>query len=167
MYARLFLIVLFFLSGAVQAGYSTNGSCYETIQEAVSRAAYYKNGICVSGDCRILSYVPTSSTAQVISQGVIVPLTITSCSVVDSTLPAYIQPSPWFGSDPGTVSACGSTVNTNGGVSGTGSGSSAVTELTPEQKTQNFKDGMDIGWLISGSMVAVWALMQLAKAFHV
>lgn len=155
--ARCLFLFVACLSFPVFAGYSGNGQCFATIQEAVSRVAYYHNGICTTGDCRILSYVPTSGTAQVISQASILALSVSPCEAPDSVLPAYILPTPWYGSDPGTVSACGSTVNTTGGVSGGSAAGGAVQlagwSMTPEE-------GAQIG-------VAVVSLFALAAVFKV
>lgn len=157
--ARLLLLLVAFLSAPAFAGYSATGNCYATLQEAASRAFYYYNasGQCASGDCRILSYVPTSGTAQVISNGQIKELVIPVCDVVNATLPSYIQPSPWYGSDPGTVSACGSTVNTSGGIGGSSGGSSTAT-LVGWSMTAD--EGAQIG-------VAVVGLFALAAVFKV
>lgn len=155
-----FLFVLVaFLSAPAFAGYSATGYCYATLQEAASRAFYYYNGSgqCAAGDCRILSYVPTSGTAQVISNGQIKELVVPPCEVVNATLPSYIQPSPWYGSDPGTVSACGSTVNTNGGITGSGGGPSTATLIGWSMTAE---EGAQIG-------VAVVSLFALAAVFKV
>lgn len=155
----LFGLLLAVFSSLTFAGYAGNGQCYSTIQEAVSRAAYYKDGACTSGDCRILSFVPASGTAQVISQGSIIALSISPCDVVDSTLPTYIQPSPWYGSDPGTVSACGSTVQTTGGVAGSGGGS-GVSELVP--LSMSVADAQTL----AASILGIWAIAFGFKSIY-
>lgn len=158
--ARILFILVAFLSAPAFAGYSATANCYATLPEAASRAAYYYNGSgqCASGDCRILSYVPTSGTAQVISNGQILGLTIPACDVVNSTLPSYIQPSPWYGSDPGTVSACGSTVQTNGGIAGSGSGSSGPVELLP------FSISVADAQNVLVAILMLWAIAWIFKA---
>lgn len=158
---RVFLgLILCAISSFSFAGYSATGNCYATLSEAASRAAYYYNasGQCASGDCRILSYVPTSGTAQVISNGQIRELVVPVCEVVNATLPSYIQPSPWYGSDPGTVSACGSTVNTNGGISGSGSGASGPVELLP------FSISLLDAQTLVVSILMLWAVAWIFKA---
>lgn len=151
---------LAFVSSLSFAGYSATGNCYATLSEAASRAAYYYNGSgqCASGDCRILSYVPTSGTVQVISNGQILGLTIPACDIANSTLPSYIQPSPWYGSDPGTVSACGSTVQTTGGIAG--SGGSGVSELVP------FSMSLADAQSLAASILGIWAIAFVFKSVY-
>lgn len=167
--ARFVLVVLLFITGAARAdGYASQHNCFATIEEAASMEAYRWNGAgnCAAGQCRILSYVPTSGATSVLSNNSVLALTVPRCTGAFSTLPSFITPSPWFGSDPGVVSACGNTVSPTGGLvpTGTNTGTS-VTALTPEQALDRYKDGMSLGWGVAASLVAVWGVAMIGKAF--
>lgn len=169
---RLFIVLFSLLSLPVFAdsGYNGFGFCYQSLGEAVTAAAKYTNGAgyCVNGNCRILSYVPATFKAQVIDGGQIREYSIPPCTAnTFSTLPTGVMPSPWYGSDPGTVSACGGTVAGSGGISGSSgsvSGSVTIASLTPEQITQAFKDGQALGWGIAVSLVIAFSVVALKRA---
>ncbi|MDX9943768.1 MAG: hypothetical protein RBS35_03130 [Azonexus sp.] len=69
------------------------------------------------------------------------------------------QPSPWYGSDPGTVSACGSTVQTTGGVAGSGGGS-GVSELVP--LSMSVADAQTL----AASILGIWAIAFGFKSIY-
>lgn len=169
--ARLVLVVLFLITGAARAdGYASQHNCFATIEEAASMEAYRWNGSgnCANGQCRILSYVPTSGATSVMSNNSVLALTVPRCTGSFSTLPSFITPSPWFGSDPGVVSACGNTVSPTGGLVPTSSNttsSTSVVALTPEQALERYKDGVQLGWGVALAIVVAWALAVLGKAF--
>lgn len=173
MFARIVcVLVLLFCSGAQASGFDgTGGRCFATIEEAVTSAAYYLNwGRCGTGTCRILSYTPTSGSAQVINGAELFTLTVSTCGVVNQTLPTGLYSTPWFGSDPGVVSACGSTVSPGGGLTGTGTTSgtttgTTVTQLTPEQALERYNDGVSLGWGVALATIAAFGVAVLGKAF--
>lgn len=169
---RLVLVALFFIvSGSARAdGYSAQGSCFGTIEEAVSMEAYYWNGSrsCTAGQCRILSYTPISGATAVMVGNYVLSFTIPRCTSSLSTLPSTTTPTPWFGSDPGVVSACGNTVSPTGGLqpSGTtGTSGQSVTSLTPEQALERYNDGVTLGWGVAAAVAAAWAVAMIGKAF--
>jgi hypothetical protein len=164
---RLFFLLIAFLSAPVFAGYGSAYNCYATLGEAASRTMYYFNGsgLCGSGQCRILSYVPVSGEVQLIADGYVRSLSVPPCDPVDSVLPSFIQPSPWYGSDPGTVSACGSTVQTNGGISGSGSGSSGPVELLP--LSISVADAQNVLVAILMLWAIAWIFKAISRALRV
>ena len=146
----------------MQAGYSPGTAlCFAELGEAVTSRA---GSSCSSGSCRLLSYSPSNGAAIVIVGSSISTYSIAPCATVNASLSSGVVSTPWYGSDPGTVSSCGSTVNASGGISGSGSG---YVEMTPEQKAENYQDGLDLGWKLSASILAVWGLMQIGRAFRV
>jgi hypothetical protein len=150
--ARLFILLVAFLSAPVFAGYSPGtASCFEELGAAVTSRA---GSQCSSGGCRILSYSPSNAVATVISGSTVYSYTVSVCDSVNSVLPSSAVITPWYGSDPGTVSACGSVVNTVGGVSGSSSG---VVQLAGWSMTA------DEGALIGVSVVSLFAVAAVFK----
>jgi len=142
----IFIFVSLFSSFS-NAGYSSSSRCFSSIGEAVSDSAFSNWGECSNGACRILSYVPVSGQAQVISGGNVRTINVPSCDVVNSSF--WGAPSPWYASDSGTVSACGSNVNTGGGLSGSGGGTLSITALDLS---------VDQGAQIGGAILYLWAI---------
>lgn len=156
---RIFVtFILCLLATGARAGYQGYGKCFDSLGEAVTSIAYVFNGACGSGSCRILSYVPVTGAAQVIVGGMITTYTISSCSAAISPLDAGLVATPWYASDSGAVSACGSTVAASGGVSGSGGGSAQLVgwSMTPE-------DGAAIGISVAGMFVLAAIFRQLNK----
>lgn len=172
MLSRIVCVLAFlFCSGAQATGFDgSGGRCFATIEEAVTSSAYYVQwGRCGGGTCRILSYTPTSGSAQVINGSELFTLTISSCGTVNQTLPSGLYATPWFGSDPGVVSACGATVSPTGGLTGTGTGTgtgsgTVATALTPEQALERYNDGVALGWGVALATVAAFGVAVLGKA---
>lgn len=161
MIARLCFAFLLLCSGAAQAGYSPgNSSCFAELGEAITSRA---GSACSSGSCRLLSYSPSNAAAVVIIGAGLANYSISPCETINAVLPSGSVSTPWYGSDPGTVSSCGSTVNTNGGLSGSGSG---YVDMTPAQKSENYADGLQLGWSIASAVLAVWGLMMIGRAFR-
>lgn len=156
-------VLLFGLLGLLpvaHAGYQGYSSCFATLEEAVTNVAVQFSGSCGGGSCRILSYTPVSGAVQVIISGRIQLYTIPACSSPSAVLPSGQQPTPWYASDSGTVSACGSTVSGSGGVAGGATGG-VLSFYTPtaEEKVAAFKDGSTAGGLIAAAMAGVYAFI--------
>jgi len=137
-----------------QAGYGYGGYCWATLSEAVGVYAQTHWG---TSQGRILSYTPVSGAVQVIWNNQISAMAIVPCDPVITTDLFGASPMPWYGSDPGTVSACGSTVQTVGGVAGSGGGGSA--SLAGWSMTA--EEGARLGVAIAGvfALAAVFRLM--------
>lgn len=148
---RLIFIFSLLISSSAHAGYSFSGYCFASLSEAVTinAASYNGSGWCQTGSCRILSYVPATQQATVINGTGLIPLSIAPCDNVTATLPSYMVPTPWYGSDPGTVSACGQTVSSGGGITGSSGGvlSIPVFDLTLDQARN-----------IAQSILYLWAI---------
>lgn len=148
--------VLAFLSLPVFSGYSPGTSlCFAELGEAVTSRA---GSLCVSGACRILSYSPSNAAAIVISGSTISTYSISPCANVNTVLPASSAPTPWYGTDPGTVSACGSIVQTSGGIAG--SGGSGISELVP------FSMSVSDAQSIAVSILFIWAIAFAYKLLY-
>lgn len=167
---RRFLILWLFplCAFAQQSGYNGYGSCYQTLGEAVTAAAKFTNGAgyCVAGNCRVLSYVPATFIAQIIDGTNIRQYSIPPCSTTTTfaTLPSGVLPSPWYGTDPGTVSQCGGTTSTSGGISSSSGSTSVVASLGGWSMT--VEEGIQIAAAIVGlvAVAAVWkALISTAS----
>lgn len=160
MLARLLFAVLVLASGAAQAGYGYGVYCWGTLNEAV---AVYAKVNWNATSIRILSYTPTTGNVQVVFNNNISAMSILPCDLVNTTDMYGATPTPWYGSDPGTVSACGSPVSPAGGV--TGSGGASVAPLTEEQKTALFNDGKEIGWGLSLIAIVAFVIRKMGGAF--
>lgn len=133
MMRRWFVALLLALPSLAFAGYSGQGYCYGTLGEAVTKVAYAWTGQCANGSCRLLSYVPVTGAAQVIVGGKIETFTIMACESAPVALESGLTATPFYASDSGTVSACGSSVSGAGGVSGGGAATtSELARMCPE-----------------------------------
>lgn len=133
MLRRWLVALLLAVPSLASAGYSGAGYCYATLGEAVTKVAYAWTGQCSNGSCRLLSYVPVTGAAQVIVGGKIETFTIMACESAPVALESGLTSTPFYASDSGTVSACGSSVAGGGGLSGGTSGaSSEFARMCPE-----------------------------------
>lgn len=162
--AAVLLLGLFGLLPVAQAGYQGVGGCFGTLQEAATSFAVAWTGQCGNGSCRILSYTPVSGAAQIIIGGKLETFSIPACSSSTVTLPSGQQPTPWYASDSGTVSACGSAVSGTGGVTG-GTSGGVLSFYTPtdEEKVAAFKDGSKAGGMIAASLAVVYSFVLIRR----
>lgn len=161
------VVLLFGLLGLLpvaHAGYQGAGGCFGTLQEAATSFAVAWTGQCGNGSCRILSYTPVSGAAQIIIGGKLETYTIPACSSPPVALPSGQQPTPWYASDSGTVSACGSTVSGTGGVTGGTGGVLSFYTPTDEEKVAAFKDGAKAGGMIFAAMAVVYGFTLARRA---
>lgn len=155
---RVFVALALLGPAVANAGYGFDPHCWATLSEAAG--AYVKVFWSSTGGGRILSYTPVSGYTQVIVNNSVGGFTIRQCETVNTNDLFGGSPMPWYGSDPGTVSACGSQVQTQGGVSGSGS-SGGVMSLAGWSMTA--EEGVQIGVAIAGLFALAAVFRQLTR----
>lgn len=154
---RVFVALALLGPAVANAGYGFDPHCWATLSEAAG--AYVKVFWSSTGGGRILSYTPVSGYTQVIVNNSVGGFTIRQCETVNTNDLFGGSPMPWYGSDPGTVSACGSEVQSQGGV--VGSGGVGFASLAGWTMTSD--EGAQLGIAIAGVFALASVFRLLAR----